>query len=187
MEEADPVGLLWRQVHRVLSWDRNGDGMRLTGEAEYAIRALTYLASVPSGQVRSANQVAEACGLPGPFLSKTLGKLARAGLLRSARGRSRGYRLARSAREINVREILEAVEGSDVFRRCVFWDARCSDDRPCALHGAWVAIRKQLLEHLEGMTLEDVSAARPPPNPPGASLRPRSPAPGYVPGSPLGA
>ena len=133
--------------------------MRFTREAEYALRALAYLASVPPGQVRPANQVAEACGLPGPFLSKTLRKLARGGVLRSARGRSRGYGLARPAREINVREVLEAVEGTDAFRRCVFWDSRCSDDRPCALHGAWAAVRGQVLANLERMTLQDVWAA----------------------------
>lgn len=149
--------------------------MRFTREAEYALRALSYLASVPLGQVRPANQVAEACGLPGPFLSKTLRKLARSGLLRSARGRSRGYGLARPPAEISVREVLEAVEGADAFRRCVFWDARCSDDRPCPLHGAWAAIRGNLLANLERMTLEDVRAARwardPPAGFPRLSLR----------------
>lgn len=133
--------------------------MRLTREAEYALRALAYLASVPAGEVRPANQVAEACGLPGPFLAKTLRKLARSGLLRSARGRSRGYGLARPAREIHVREVLEAVEGPDYFRRCVFWDAGCSEERPCVLHAAWAPVRAGLLANLERMTLEDVQAA----------------------------
>jgi Rrf2 family protein len=146
--------------------------MRFTREAEYALRALAYLATVPLGQVRPANQVAEACGLPGPFLSKTLRKLARGGVLRSARGRSRGYGLARPAREISVREVLEAVEGRDAFRRCVFWDSRCSEDRPCALHGAWAAVRGELLANLERMTLEDVRAAWWARDPPGTQLEP---------------
>ncbi|MCS7236362.1 MAG: Rrf2 family transcriptional regulator [Armatimonadota bacterium] len=133
--------------------------MRFTREAEYALRALSYLSSVPAGEVRAASQVAQACGLPGPFLSKTLRKLARSGLLRSARGRSRGYGLARNPREICVREVLEAVEGSDAFRRCVFWDAGCSDERPCVLHAAWAHVRAALLANLERMTLEDVRAA----------------------------
>lgn len=140
--------------------------MRFTREAEYALRALAYLASLSPGQVSPANQVAEACGLPGPFLSKTLRKLARSGVLRSARGRSRGYGLARPAREINLREVLEAVEGSDAFRRCVFWDSRCSEDRPCVLHAAWAGVRRGLLANLKWMTLEDVRAAWWPRGPP---------------------
>jgi Rrf2 family protein len=133
--------------------------MRLTRETDYALRALAYLASVPAGQVRPANQVAEACGLPGPFLSKTLRKLARSGLLRAARGRSRGYGLARPPGEVSVREVLEAVEGREAFRRCVFWDAGCSEERPCVLHPAWAGVRAELLARLERMTLEDVRAA----------------------------
>lgn len=146
--------------------------MRFTREAEYALRALAYLASLSPGQVSPANQVAEACGLPGPFLSKTLGKLARGGVLRSARGRSRGYGLARPAREVSVREVLEAVEGRDAFRRCVFWDSRCSEDRPCALHGAWATVRGELLANLERMTLEDVRAAWWARDPPGTQSAP---------------
>lgn len=148
--------------------------MRFTREAEYALRALAYLASVPTGQVRPASQVAAACGLPGPFLSKTLRKLARSGLLQSARGRSRGYGLARPPGEISVREVLEAVEGTDAFRRCVFWDARCSDDRPCLLHSAWAEVRQALLANFEGMSLEDIRAGRlgdPPEAIPRASFR----------------
>ena len=153
------MGLSRRQARRVFLPDLDEErNMRFTREAEYALRALAYLATVPVGQVRPANQVAEACGLPGPFLSKTLRKLARGGVLRSARGRSRGYGLARPAPEISVREVLEAVEGRDAFRRCVFWDSRCSEDRPCALHGAWATVRGELLANLERMTLEDVRA-----------------------------
>ncbi len=140
--------------------------MRLTREAEYALRALAYLASVPMGQARTAYQVAEACGLPAPFLSKTLRKLARGGVLRSARGRSRGYALARAAGAISVREVLEAVEGRDLFRRCVFWDAGCSDERPCALHPAWAGVRARLLAELDRMSLKDLKVggqAREPP------------------------
>lgn len=133
--------------------------MRLTREAEYALRALGYLATLPPGQVWPAGRLAEACGLPAPFLSKTLRKLARSGVLRSSRGRHRGYALARPAWQISVREILEAVEGSDVFRRCVFWDSRCSEERPCLLHGAWARLRDNLLHNLERLSLEDVWVA----------------------------
>jgi Rrf2 family protein len=146
--------------------------VRLTRETEYALRALSHLAGLPEGETIPTSRVAEACGLPREFLSKTLRRLVRAGLLRSSRGRSRGYGLARPAREIRVREVLEAVEGPDYFRRCVFWDSRCSEDRPCALHGAWAAVRGELLANLERMTLEDVRAAGWARDPPGTQSAP---------------
>ncbi len=128
--------------------------MRLLRETEYALRALRYLATLPEGRVVPASQLAKTCGLPREFLSKVLRRLVRAGLVRSSRGRSRGYGLSRSPSEISVREVLEAVEGPDYFRRCVFWDARCSDDRPCLLHRVWAGVRPQLLEALDRLTLD---------------------------------
>ncbi|MDR5710246.1 MAG: Rrf2 family transcriptional regulator [Armatimonadota bacterium] len=128
--------------------------VRLTRETEYALRALSYLAGLPGGGTVPASRVAEACRLPREFLSKTLRRLVRSGLLRSSRGRSRGYGLARSPREISVREVLEAVEGPDYFRRCVFWDSRCSEDRPCVLHRVWADVRPQLVEALGQLTLD---------------------------------
>ncbi|MDR7415457.1 MAG: Rrf2 family transcriptional regulator [Armatimonadota bacterium] len=142
--------------------------MRLTRETEYALRALRYLAGLSGGETAPASRVAEACGLPREFLSKTLRRLVRAGLLRSSRGRSRGYALTRSPREISVREVLEAVEGPDYFRRCVFWDSRCSEDRPCVLHGVWADVRPRLMEALGWLTLDalrDPGWARDPPEP----------------------
>ncbi|MCS7171893.1 MAG: Rrf2 family transcriptional regulator [Armatimonadetes bacterium] len=128
--------------------------MRLTRETEYALRALSYLAGLSGGEAAPASRVAQACGLPREFLSKTLRRLVRLGLLRSSRGRSRGYALTRSPREISVREVLEAVEGPDYFRRCVFWDSRCSEDRPCVLHPVWAGVRPQLVEALGRITLD---------------------------------
>ena len=53
----------------------------------------------------------------------------------SHRGAVRGYSLARPADTIRVREILEAIEGQGVFEQCVFWPAKCSQQRhapqPC--------------------------------------------------------
>ncbi len=142
--------------------------MRLLRETEYALRALCHLAKLPEGAVVPASQLAKACGLPREFLGKTLRRLVRVGLVRSFRGRSRGYALGRPPSEISVREVLEAVEGPDYFRRCVFWDARCSDDRPCPLHQVWAGVRPQLLEALGRLTLDmlpEPTRVRDPPEP----------------------
>ncbi len=140
--------------------------MRLLRETEYALRALRYLATLPDGTVVPAARLAKTCGLPREFLSKVLRRLVQTGLVRSFRGRRRGYGLGRPPSEISVREVLEAVEGPDYFRRCVFWDARCSDDRPCLLHRVWAGVRPQLVEALGHLTLDvlpESTGARDPP------------------------
>ena len=127
--------------------------MHLSRESEYGLKAMIYLAQQPPATVLTLQQIAEGRELPGGFLAKTLQKLARHGLLQSFRGRRRGYSLARDPSEIRLRELLEAIEGPDLFNRCLFWGRRCGDSNPCLLHEGWREIKPYLIEFLEGMTL----------------------------------
>lgn len=131
--------------------------MRLRRETEYALRALIFLTQQPAGTVCPASKIAEAQGIPGGFLSKILQKLLSHGLLRSHRGHQRGYSLARLPDEISLREILETVEGADLFERCLFWEHRCGDGDPCLLHREWRQIKPRLLTQLKQRTLADLA------------------------------
>jgi Rrf2 family protein len=148
--------------------------MKLSRESEYGLAGLLYLARHRPGTVLAVRAVAEAQALPRMFLAKTFSRLARHGLLRSHRGRRRGYELARSPREISVREILESIEGRDLFERCIFWGTGCSERRPCLLHDTWKMVRPQLRDRLTTMTLAD-AAGDPTPVVPASSFaeRPR--------------
>ena len=88
--------------------------MLLSRAAEAALKALPLLdprgAEAPGRETR---ELALACGEPAPFLGKVLQKLARAGLLRSRRGRSGGFVLGRPASEVTLADIVLAVEGAD--------------------------------------------------------------------------
>lgn len=135
--------------------------MKLSRESRYGLQGLAYLASQPPGTILQAAEVAEAAGLPPMFLSKIFGKLTRHGILRSFRGRERGYGLARPARDISAREVLEAIEGPDVFQRCVFWSDVCSDQNPCLLHDTWRTARPMVADLIGRVSLEEVAGARP--------------------------
>ncbi|HET7263976.1 MAG TPA: Rrf2 family transcriptional regulator [bacterium] len=134
--------------------------MKLSRESEYGLVGLVYLARQRAGTVMAVKAIAAAEALPAMFLAKTFSRLARHGILRSYRGRRRGYQLARSAREISVREILEGIEGPDLFTHCVFWSKSCSEERPCALHETWKAIRPQARDLASKMTLADCAEDR---------------------------
>ncbi len=127
--------------------------MHLSRESEYGLKAMIYLAQQLPATILTLNQIAESRDLPAGFLAKTFQKLTRHGLVQSFRGRRRGYCLAREASKIRLRELLEAIEGPDLFQRCVFWGGRCGDNNPCLLHVGWREIKPQLTEFLEGMTL----------------------------------
>ena len=88
--------------------------MLLSRAAEAALKALPLLD--PRGPLAQGNEtraLAVACGEPAPYLGKVLQKLARAGLLRSKRGRTGGFVLGRPASEITLADVVLAVEGAE--------------------------------------------------------------------------
>ncbi len=142
--------------------------MKLSRESEYGLKALVYLATQPPGSIIQAGRLAEAAGLPPMFLAKTLRKLTRHGILRSHQGRNRGYGLGRPPGEICVREVLETIEGPDLFERCVFWSDLCSERNPCLLHETWRTVRPVMRELMEHISLDEVAEGHPLPGVAGA-------------------
>jgi Rrf2 family protein len=132
--------------------------MKLSKETEYCLIALKYLAKQAPDDILQTGQVAEATGLPKPFLARIFVKLVRQNVLKSFRGKRRGYQLNRAPEDITVKDILEAVEGADVFQRCVFWSERCSDDNPCILHEYWQKkVKPEMTDLMETLTLKELS------------------------------
>lgn len=127
---------------------------------EYAIRALTVLADEsPDAWVLRAT-IADAGGLPAPFLGKILNDLVRAGLLTSVRGRGGGYRLARSADEIRLADIRGAIDGMTDLDSCAVGLDPCSDETPCPLHEDFKHVRETIRDYLANTTLAQVASGK---------------------------
>jgi FeS assembly SUF system regulator len=92
--------------------------MRLSHLADYAVVLMTAAARRPAGARLSATELAGDTGVPLPTTQKLMGQLATAGLLDSARGATGGFSLARSATEISLADIVEAVEGPIAMTVC---------------------------------------------------------------------
>lgn len=114
------------------------------------------MARQPPGTVMPLSDIAAAQGLPQSFLAKIFQKFVQHGIVRSYRGRQRGYALAKPPKEIRLKKVLEAVEGPDLFDRCIFWSNRCADQNPCLLHERWKQIKPQLMRMMERTTLRDL-------------------------------
>ncbi len=123
---------------------------------EYAIRALAHISTLEEGERILARDLADVTSVPRQFLGKILHRLARADLLNSAKGRGGGFRLARPAVEVNVHDVVEALDGIDVTQRCVVGLADCNDDQPCPMHEEWKHFKKQLMEKVFAMTLAEL-------------------------------
>jgi Rrf2 family nitric oxide-sensitive transcriptional repressor len=85
--------------------------------AEYALRAVVFLASDP-GAPRTTRQIAQVTRVPQSYLSKVLQGLGRAGIIASQRGLHGGSLLVRPASELTVFEVINAVEPIQRIRTC---------------------------------------------------------------------
>src|SRR5215475_338296 len=85
--------------------------MKLTRASSYALHAVAYMAAQKSNEPVASHIIAKERGIPERFLLKVLKPLVSARVLLSVKGPNGGYRLARSASDITMLEILEAVDG----------------------------------------------------------------------------
>ncbi len=133
--------------------------IRMTKQADYGIVLLARMAEEPERQVTAA-EAAAATQLPAPTVSKILKALARAGLLDSLRGVKGGYRLARPAEEINVADIISALDGPIAITECIDdTPGECSQEPSCAIRGHWQRINDAIRGALEGITLAEMTVA----------------------------
>ncbi|MFN6567700.1 Rrf2 family transcriptional regulator [Dendronalium sp. ChiSLP03b] len=92
--------------------------MEISCKSEYAILALLEMAThYESGEPMQIRQIAAQQNIPDRYLEQLLATLRRGGILKSQRGSKGGYFLAREPRKINLLQVLECLEGSDV-RTC---------------------------------------------------------------------
>ena len=127
--------------------------------AQYALRALHGLAKKPVGQTVLGRDLAEQTGVPASYLSKILLTLNRAHLVEATRGTGGGYRLARSAEEIFLIDIIDPVDDVSRLNGCVMGLEECCDENPCSMHDWWQQVRDDYLEMLRSTSLADVGRA----------------------------
>jgi Rrf2 family transcriptional regulator, iron-sulfur cluster assembly transcription factor len=141
---------------------------------EYAIRALTHVAEAGGERVK-VRDISDAEDIPAPFLSNVLNRLVAAGLVRSLRGPTGGYELARPPEEIRLLDIRAAIDGNRDLEECAVGLPHCSDVSPCPVHERWGPVRAQIRSFLTATTVADLVTAREgKPGRTGRAIRPRS-------------
>lgn len=134
--------------------------LQLTRQADYAIRALLKLSETDYGNVIQTKEIASSEGIPEKYLPTIMRTLARAGLVRTLRGNQGGVLLARRPSEINLREVIEAIEEPIVLNRCLRDDGECNREEFCPVHPVWDRIQRTLIERLESTTFADLATER---------------------------
>jgi len=133
--------------------------LRLTNAADYAIRSMLYIASLPEGRVVLRSEVAETQNIPSSFMAKILRGLVRAGLLRSSRGVHGGFALAHPAADISLLDVVEAIEGPVALTQCIPDPEACEHAANCPANAVWLRVQEQIAAVLKDATLEVLVSA----------------------------
>jgi Rrf2 family protein len=134
--------------------------MHVTAKADYAVRAVVELASGSQDSPRKVDEVAKAQGIPVSFLENILTQLRSAGLVRSQRGPEGGYWLAHPPEEVNLAQVIRAVEGPLVGVRGLRPEEIVYEGSAESLQQVWLALRANLRKVLEHVTLADVASGK---------------------------
>lgn len=120
--------------------------MQITKAGEYGTLGLLALARRPLGEVVMLDAIAQEEEIPVSFLGKIFQNLAKAGLVRSARGSGGGFALLKAPEEITVLSVIEAIEGKIAFQRCLEDKPDCTHMGGCALCGLFSEAQDRVKE-----------------------------------------
>ncbi|HYS77603.1 MAG TPA: Rrf2 family transcriptional regulator [Candidatus Dormibacteraeota bacterium] len=133
--------------------------MQLTKGVEYGIEGILYLARRHESGPALIRDISRATAIPETFLSKIFQRLATKGLIRSRRGFRGGFRLARPAGRITLREIVEALQGPIEFHQCLDHLRARGRRHRCHVRRVFRKVQRKVASILEQTTLEDILQA----------------------------
>jgi Rrf2 family protein len=117
----------------------------LSNTSKYALRAVIYLALYASAEKKiGIREIAEKLAIPTPFLGKILQNLAKHQILDSSKGPHGGFCLRKPAMDISLMEIIEVIDGAELFDTCVIRTTKCSYDAPCSMHDKMAPLRSEM-------------------------------------------
>lgn len=138
--------------------------MRLSQGVEWAAHACTLLVAAGPGRGLSLAALAEYHGVPAPYMAKQMQALSKVGIVRTSRGKTGGYALARPANEITLWDITRALNGPEPLFQCteIRQQGPCGARReecknPCSIAKAFAQAEQAWRGALQGITIADIA------------------------------
>lgn len=129
--------------------------MKLSTKGRYGVKAMVDLAIHYCSEPESIKNISERQNISEYYLEQLFSQLRKANLIKSVRGAQGGYVLSRPPEEINVREIMEVVEGPVEISHCIEGDS-CNNADCCATRLLWARIKESINSVMETTTLKDI-------------------------------
>ncbi|WP_092747120.1 Rrf2 family transcriptional regulator [Acinetobacter boissieri] len=133
--------------------------MRLTTRGRYAVTALLDLALQPADKTITLTEIATRQTISVAYLEQLFAKLKRHGLVSSVRGANGGYHLAKSADEITVLDVIEAVNETVDATRCDH-QGNCQNGAMCLTHDLWHNLSNHIENYLAKISLADLTSTK---------------------------
>ncbi len=131
--------------------------MIISRSADYALRAMVYLARLDSHRYVPANEIAIEMQTPPFLLSRILQHLVKNGLLMSMKGHHGGFKLRQSADRITAYDVIHLVDGPFLMHDCA---GHCGLSSDCNLKSVFGRAEKSLEDMFNTLTLAELSQPR---------------------------
>jgi Rrf2 family protein len=150
---------------------KSNSSMQLTRAADYGVRVMVHLATLPPHERTLLPALAAATDAPESFLSKVLQALARARLIRSRRDQSGGFEILPRGRQSSMREVMEAIDGPIFLNVCLISKKACARDAWCPAHPVWMQAQQAMLDVLSKARIADMAGQTSAPSSPLIELK----------------
>lgn len=126
---------------------------------EYGIRSVIYIASKSlEGKRTKIDEIVKYSGAPKAFAAKVLGKLTTFGIIQSVKGPYGGFEIENSKlKKIKISDIVEAIDGKDIFNTCVLGLKECNNANPCPIHNKFIRVRNEMKKTISCATMDELA------------------------------
>lgn len=123
---------------------------------ELGLQAVLFLSIKKEKRIFTASEVSKELKVPKEYVSKVMQILTDSGIIGSKKGKNGGFYLAKSPSSIKLIDIVEAIDGFEIFNNCVLGFPGCSNENPCPVHDKWGKLRDEAYKMLSSETLEQL-------------------------------
>ncbi len=123
---------------------------------ELGLQAVLFLSIKKEKRIFTAGEVSKELKVPKEYVSKVMQILTESGIIGSKKGKNGGFYLAKSPSSIKLIDIVEAIDGLEIFNNCVLGFPGCSNENPCPVHEKWGKLRDDAYKMLSNETLEQL-------------------------------
>ena len=138
--------------------NRTNSSMQLTRAADYGVRVMIHLATLPAHERVLLSALAEATGAPESFLSKVLQALSHAQLIDSRRGQAGGFEILPRGLKASMLEVIDAIDGPIYLNVCLISEDSCPREKWCPAHLVWLRAQAAMFDVLAGATMADLAS-----------------------------